>query len=206
MSFKILLDFKGMKIAELLVYVQNLISKTDKVEEYVDLQAQIDILISSYQEFVEAVDAASDGGRTLILIRNQAKQVMFKDLEKLVLLTELNANGNEAYATGAGFNLRSKGQRSTLPLEKPVLKYLRRGKKSGTLEGELVNFPKGVKEFSILYSLDGGVTKTNGTNCSGKRFVLDVGVTEQRVQVEGYFIGTFQRKSDVCEPMEIFVL
>jgi hypothetical protein len=121
-------------------------------------------------------------------------------------LTALHAKGDEGYPLGAGFNLKAKPQRSNLPLPRPVLKYLRRGVKSGTVEGELVDFPKGVREFSLLHSTDGGVTKSNGTSTSGKRFIIDLGVMEQRVQVSGYFLGTFQRKSDECDAMDVFVL
>jgi hypothetical protein len=87
-----------------------------------------------------------------------------------------------------------------------LIKYLRRGVKSGTVGGELVDFPKGSREFSLLHSTDGGVTKLNGTSTSGKRFIIDLGVMEQRVQVSGYFLGTFQRKSEECDAMDVFVL
>lgn len=206
MNFKILVDYKRFSIADLLAFVMQLISKTDGVAKYKAIQKQVDIVKLSYDTFVKAVDAASDGGKTLTLLRTQQKMVLIKDLGDLVLLTQLHANGDEAYATGAGFNTRAKPQRSNLPFPKPVLKYLRRGVKSGTVEGELKDFPKGVKEFSLLHSTDGGVTKSNGTSTSGKRFILDLGITEQRVQVSGYFLGTFQRKSDECDAMEVFVL
>lgn len=206
MSFKILLDFKKMKTGELLAFVLQLISKTDGVKHYKALQAQVDIVKLSYEVYVKSVDAASDGGKTLVLLKKQHKLQLFTDLEDLVLVTTLNAKGDEAYPLGAGFNLKAKTQRSNLPLPKPVLKYLRRGVKSGTVVGELVDFPKGAREFSLLHSTDGGVTKTNGTSTSGKRFTIDLEVVEQRVKVSGYFLGTFQRKSDECDALEVFVL
>lgn len=206
MNFKILVNYKRFPISELVAFVMQLISKTDGVSTYKAIQKQVDIVKLSYNAFVKAVDAASDGGKTLTLLRTQQKMVLLKDLGDLVLLTQLHANGDESYALGAGFNIKAKPQRSNVPLPKPVLKYLRRGIKSGTVEGELVDFPKGVREFSLLHSTDGGKTKTNGTSTSGKRFIIDLGITEQRVQVSGYFLGTFQRKSDECDAMDVFVL
>lgn len=206
MTIKVLLKFLKFKDADLITFVLQCISKTDGVEEYAMLQSQVDIVKESSEAFIKAVEAASDGGKLLVYLRKQEKLNLLQDMKKLALLVELNADGDEAFVLGAGFNLRSKPQRSNTPLGKPVLKYLRRGKKSGTVEGELVDFPKGVREFNLLYSTDNGITKTNGTSTSGKRFIIDLGFTEKRVQVSGYFIGTFQRKSDECEPMEVFVL
>lgn len=206
MTFKILLDFKKMPTGQLIAFVLQLISKTDGVAKYVDLQGQVDVVKLSYEAYIKAVDAASDGGKTLVLIQKQKKLAMFQDLQDLVLLTKLNAKGDESYPLGAGFNLQAKPQRSNEPLPKPVIKYIRRGIKSGTVVGELTDFPKGAREFSLLHSTDKGLTKTNGTSTSGKRFTLDLGITEQRVQVSGYFLGTFQRKSDESDAVEVFVL
>jgi hypothetical protein len=206
MDVKILLDFKKMNFGKLMVFVLQLISKTDGVALYAKLQEQVDLVKISNDVFAKSVEDASDGGRTLGVIRKQDRLKLIKDLQNLVLLTELHADGSEVYAIGAGFNLRQKPQRSNQPLPVPVFKYVRRGVLSGTIVGELVNFPSGAREFNLLHSTDGGLTKTNGTSSSGKRFVLDVGVVEQRVQVQGYFIGTFQRKSDVSDSMEVFVL
>jgi hypothetical protein len=206
MNVKILLDFKRLNDAELIAFVLQILSNTDGIVQYVKLQEQVDIVKASFDVYTKSVEAAADGGKTLNLIKKQDRIKLLKDLQTLVLLTELNADGSEVYATGAGFSIRQKPQRSNQPLPMPVFKYVRRGVKSGTIVGELVNFPTGAREFSLLHSTDGGVTSTNGTSSSGKRFVLEVGVVEQRVQVQGYFIGTFQRKSDLCAPVEVFVL
>lgn len=206
MTFRILFDFKKFIDAVVITFSGQLITKMDGVAKYAPLQAQVDVVKLATDAFSAAVDAASNGGKNLVRDKNDRKKELRAELEKLALLTQVQANGDSAYALNAGFNVQEKPQRSTAPLPQPVLKYLRRGEKSGTIVGEIENMPKGAKELCLLHSIDSFTTSANGTNSSSKKFTIDLGITEQRVQVRGYFIGTFQRKSDLSDSMEIFVL
>ena len=206
MRVQISLSFMQGTYGETEEFCRQVISKTDSVTRYVDLQAQVDIVKPSYLTFIDSVTAATHGGKLLTQAKLKAKNELLITMEDLAALAKVFAKGEESYATEAGFDLRKKAVRSNSPLERPELNYLKRGVLSGSIEGEIKNFPKGANEVGIKHSYDGWATVKNSIYTSGKKFNIENLEVKKDVEIKVCFIGTFQRKSDDSDPMSIFVL
>lgn len=207
MKLQVSLGFRRGTYGQIEEFANQVIIKTDGVAEYAALQEQVNIVKPLLTKFINAVAAASDGGKQLTQAKLAAKKELVDQLEVLALLTQINAKGNEFYLLGAGFNSRKKPVNNrNKPLAKPEWKYLRRGVLSGTVEGEVMNFPSGTKEIGIQYSYDGWQTAHNGTYTSGKKFIVKGLDIKREVELKLTFNGSFQRKSDASDAKGVFVL
>ena len=206
MRIQISLSFRRGSYGEIGEFCQNVISKTDGVPSYSELQAQVDIVKPLLATYENAVVAAMDGGKLLTQAKIKAKVNLLDAMEDLAALTKVYAEGVESYATDAGFQLKKKSVRSNQPLPQPEWNFLKRGVLSGTVEGEIKNLPSGVKEVGIKHSYDGWATEKNGTYSTGKKFVLAGLDVKKEVEVKVCYLGTYQRKSDDSLPMQVFVL
>jgi len=206
MSIQITASYKRGTFGEIEESCQQIILKTDGVARFKDLQKQVVIVKAKLSIFIAAVAEATDGGKLLTQAKMIAKKELVRELDALKDLVKVFAKDDETYVTGAGFTLRAKPVRSNLPLAEPEWNSLKRGKLSGTVEGEVRSMPKGVSELGIKYSYDGWVTEHNGTYSTGKKFVLKGLEVKKEVEVKVCFHGTFQRKSNDSLPMPIFVL
>ena len=206
MRIQISLSFRKGTYGEIEEFCQNVISRTDGVPAYNELQAQVDIVKPLLTTYDNAVVAAIDGGRLLTLAKLKGKNDLLDAMEDLASLAKVSAKGVPSYATNAGFQLKKKSVRSNQPFPKPEWNYLKRGVLSGTVEGEIKNLPVGVKEVGIKHSYDGWTTEENGTYSTGKKFVLAGLEVRKDVEVKVCFLGTFQRKSDDSLAMPVFVL
>ena len=206
MRIQISLSFRKGTYGEIGEFCQNIISKTDGVPAYSELQAQVDILKPLLTTYENAVVAALDGGRLLTQAKLKTKVDVLDAMEDLAALTKVYAEGVSSYVTDAGFHLKKKPVRSNQPLPQPEWNFLKRGVLSGTVEGEIKNLPAGVKEVGIKHSYDGWATEKNGTYSTGKKFVLAGLEVKREVEVKVCYLGTYQRKSDDSLAMPVFVL
>ena len=206
MSIQISLSFKFGTFAAISEFCHFIISKTDGVARYSDLQNQIDKIKPLLTTYDAAILAASDGGKLLTQAKREAKVELLNAMEILAALTKGFSNGDSTYVTDTGFQLRQKAVHSKQPLPQPEWVYLKRGILSGTIEGLIKNLPPGVKEIGIKYSYDGWVTEHNGTYCTGKKFILAGLEVKRDVEVKVIYHGTYQRKSNDSKPMPVFVL
>lgn len=206
MSIYITSSYKQGSYGDVEEACQQIILKTDDVARFSDLQQQVDIIKPLLKTFINAVAAATDGGKLLTQAKKKAKKELLKEMDYLKALVAVFAKGDEDYVTEAGFKLREKPVRNNQPLPQPKWIDLKRGILSGTVDGELKNFPKGVTTVGIKHSYDGWVTEKNGTYTTGKKFVLKGLEPKKEVEVKVCFNGTFQRQSDDSDPMRIFVL
>lgn len=206
MSINITSSYKRGSYGDIEEACQQIILKTDNIAPYANLQKQVNIIKPLLETFINAVAAATDGGKLLTQAKKKAKGELLNQMDILKALVIVHAKGDETFATGAGFKLRKKSIRNNQPLPEPEWAYLKRGILSGTVEGELKNFPKGVSEIGIKHSYDGWVTEKNGTYSTGKKFVLKGLDPKREVEVKVCFHGTFQRESNESVPMPVFVL
>lgn len=206
MRIQISLSFKQGTYAEIEKFGQQVILKTDGVKRYSDLQPQVTIVKSLFNTMVDAVAAASNGGKLLTKAKQEARKAFILGMEDLVDLVKVYAKGDETYVTGAGFDLIKKSTRSNAPFDRPKWNSIKRGVLSGTIEGEVKNFPKGVKELGIKHSYDGWMTENNGTYSTGKKFTLTGLDIKREVEIKVCFHGTYQRTSNDSVAMPIFVL
>lgn len=206
MRVQILDSFRKGNYGEVSEFCHFVISKTDGIARYADLQAQVDIVKPLLTAFDAAVVAALDGGKLLTQAKKDAKENLLDSMDDLKSLTKVFSKGDPTYATDAGFKLKPKPVRSQQPLPEPVIDSLKRGVLSGTIEGLIKDFPPGVKEIGIKYSYDGWVTENNGTYSTGKKFILAGLEVKREVEVKVCYHGTYQRKSNDSDAMHIFVL
>jgi len=206
MSIQVTSSYNRGSYGEVEESCQQIIFKTDGVARFSDLQQQVDIIKPLLQNFINAVAAATDGGKLLTQAKKKAKKELLVEMDMLKALVIVYAKGDPTYVTEAGFQLREKPVRNNQPFPQPQWVSLKRGVLSGTIEGELKKLPKGVTSVGIKHSYDGWVKELNGTYGTGQKFLLTGLDPKREVEVKVCFHGTFQRKSNDSDAMRIFVL
>ncbi len=202
----ILLTFKRYSDADLHVFSENVVEKTKGVTAYVDEQAQILIVEAATQAFAHAILEASTRDIVKTEIRNQKRILLLNELVQLAKLLQLHTGVDEDFFLAAGFDVRKTPVNHLNPLPRPVLRYIRQGVLSGSVDGESLHWPPSVKEIAAEYSSDNGQSWKNSTYSTGKRFNMDGLTPRNEYLVRIAYQGTRQRASDWSEPMGIFVL
>lgn len=206
MSFTITLAFKKLTNAFLLLFVKHVVSKMKDNPVYVDEAAQVEVVDLATEAFSSAITAAGSGDRTKITVMHQKRKLLEEEVTALARMMELRRIDDITFYTAPGFEVRKKPTRNTMPLQKPVIKSLKQGVLSGTLDGEVVEVPDGVTQLAIQQSSDGGIAWTNGSYSAGKRFSVEGLLTRNAYLVRVCFHGSNKRMSDWSDPMSLFVL
>jgi len=203
----ILLTFKKGPDAELLQFGNEVVAAMKDNPRYgADLQPQVLIVEDYLTQFQIAVNNAADGGHTLVQTRREKRKLLEKELTVLAKMLELHVDEDDTFFTGAGFQLRKQPERHLGPFPQPVLRYVRQGVMSGTVDGESLDLPDGVMQIGIEYSTDNGQTWHNGTYSTGKRFTIEALPPREEYLFHVCYQGTRQRLSDWSEPAGLFVL
>jgi hypothetical protein len=203
---KILLDFKRLPIAELLLFILNVIKKMKDNSKYEAESSRLKAVEASYDLLVVATTEADKGGAVKKDARDIQRGKTLKEMDMLVQLMELHTEAAETFFLEAGFQLRKTPTRQDGPLEKPIFNYVRQGVLSGTIDGAVKNYPVSATQLALRYSEDKGLTWVNGTYAAGKRFSM-VGLPIRKdVLVSACYHGTHQRMSDWSDPVSVFVL
>ncbi len=206
MLFTITLSFKKLTNAFLLLFVKHVVSVMKDNPVYAAEAAQVGIVDLANLAFTDAVTAAGSGDRTKITIMHQKRKLLEDEVTALARMMELRRIDDITFYTAPGFEVRKKPTRNFMPLQKPVIKFLKQGTLSGTLDGEVVEMPDGVTQLAIQRSNDGGIAWLNGSYSAGKRFNVSDLETRQAYLIRVCFHGSNQRMSDWSEPMGLFVL
>lgn len=202
----ILLDFKKFSNAELQVFAENVVEKTKAVPAYHDEQAQVLIVETATTAFATAIIEASTRDHVKIEIRDQKRVVLENELVQLAKLLQLHIDKGEDFYLAAGFQVRKTPVKHLNPLPRPVLRYVKQGVKSGSVDGESSDWPASVKEIAAEYSVDNGLNWVNSTYSTGKRFTMEGLVPRAEYFIRISYLGTHQRRSDWSEPVGVFVL
>ncbi len=206
MLFTITLAFKKLTNAIFLLFVKHVVSVMKDNKVYDQEAEQIGIVDLANQAFSDAVTAAGSGDRTKITIMHQKRKLLEDEVTVLAKMMELRRIDDITFYTAPGFEVRKKPTRNNMPLPKPVIKFLKQGTLSGTLDGEVVEMPDGVTQLAIQRSNDGGIAWLNGSYSAGKRFSAADLESRTAYLVRVCFHGSNQRMSDWSDPMGLFVL
>lgn len=206
MLYNVNLTFKKLTNALLVLFVNYVVSKMKSSSRYDSVKDQFILVDSSNQQFMQAVAEAATGDHNKIKVMHQKRGNLENELTALVRMMELTRDPDVTYYTEPGFEVRKKPVRNNMPLFRPVIKYLRQGTLSGSLDGEVVELPDGVTQLAIQQSIDGGIAWTNGSYSAGKRFSLEGLASRNSYLVRVCFHGSHKRMSDWSEPMALFVL
>ena len=206
MSFTITLAFKKLTNALLLLFVRYVVSKMKDNPVYAEEKKQVDVVDLAIGAFSTAITAASTGDRTKITVMHQKRKLLEDELTALARMMELRRVEDITFYTEPGFEVRKKPVRNTMPLQKPLIKALKQGVLSGTLDGEVIEIPDGVTQLAIQHSSDGGIAWTNGSYAAGKRFSVSGLAARNAYLIRVCFHGSFKRMSDWSEPKGLFLL
>ena len=206
MIFKILLSFKRYSDNDLSAFASDIVDNMKDNPVYEAEAARVTAISQTLAIFNQAMAKASDGGRTLKRIRNEKRELLLGEMVLLVTQLSLYADKDSSFFTATGFLLRKTPTRHEGPLPKAVLRYIRRGVLSGSVDGETDSFPDPVKQIAVEYSMDNGQSWQNGTYSTGKRFTVTGLPTKTDCQLRVCYHGTRQRTGDWSEPLGVFVL
>lgn len=204
--FFILMSFKMYLDAELLKFAREVVTLMKGKAKYTDEQAQVTAVEAQIEVFQVASDKAAEGTTTFINDSVKQREDLLAKLVVLTKLLEVHTTEEEAFFTEAGFKVRQKPVRSNAPLPSPVIDDVQRDVLSGSIRGEVKDFPKGVSQIAVEHSNDNGSTWYNGTYSTGKRFKLEGLTPRKEYLIRTCYVGTFQRRSDWSETKSIFVL
>ncbi len=173
MLFTIVLTFKKLTNALLVLFVNFVVSRMKNNATYVDEAAQVLVVETANTAFSTAITAAGTGDHTNIALMRKRRDTLENELTILTKMLELHPGEDVTFFTFPGFEVRKKPTRNLMPLTKPVIKALKQGVLSGTLDGEVVELPDGVTQVALQHSSDGGIAWTNGSYATGKRFSIE---------------------------------
>lgn len=206
MNYSITLSFKRLTNSLLVVFVNYVVSKMKNNPVYADEADQVDVVELANTAFSSSITEAATGDHNKISMMHKRRAALETEVVALAKMLELRRDVDTNFYTDPGFELRKKPVRSLMPLEKPVIKFLKQGILSGTLDGEVVDVPNGVTQLAIQHSMDGGQAWNNGSYSAGKRFGVSFLQPRNSYLVRLRFHGSFGRMSDWSDPMSLFVL
>lgn len=195
-----------MKEDKLRTHGTDVIQATYNVAAYETVKTEVEEVKATFDVFDAACVAAANGGTTLTQAKNAAKVTFLKALDSLGTALQLTVQEDLAYITNAHYDYRTQPSRSDAPLPDPELDFVLAGVLSGTVDGKVKEFPKGVKAIGIEYSKDGGLNWQNGAYSTGKKFTVASLAVRQDYLIRVLFHGTFQRTSNPSKPIPVFVL
>ncbi len=197
-----------MNPSDLLAFTYAVKTNLANHARYTSLQSLNTELGNACDAFTAAEAAAKEGGTAERILRD-AKMVDIRAmLEKIALQLDLMAHPaqDETVIVEAGFRVQGvPGARNRTPLGRAEILTIKRGKKSGSIQGKCRPMP-GVVKFSLEWSDDNGAHWHNGTYSQGSTFLLEGLTSEKRYWLRACPLGTHRRTGDWSEPVTLFVL
>lgn len=206
MIYIIILSFKKLTNSLLLLFTTFVVTRMKNNATYVDEADQVLVVETANTAFSEAITAAASGDHHSIGLMHKHRDSLEKELTILTKMLELHTDQDVLFFTYPGFEVRKKPSRNFMPLSKPVIKALKQGILSGSLNGELVDYPEGVNQVALQHSSDGGIAWTNSSYSAGKRFSIEGLPPRNAYLVRACYHGSNKRMSDWSDPMGLFVL
>lgn len=195
-----------MTLPQLRTHGSNVTTATFDIPAYLSVKPEADDVKLKYDLFETACVAATNGGKTLNQMKDKRKVEFLVSLDVLGTALQLNVGDDLTFITNAYYEYRVQPVKSDAPLPDPNLLYVKAGVLLGTVEGKLIDLPKGVRTVALEYSVDEGVTWQNGTYSTGKKFIITGLTSRTDILVRAIFHGTFQRSSNPSTPVPVFVL
>lgn len=195
-----------MNLPVLRSHGSNVTTATFDVSAYLSVKPEADDVKLKYDLFETACVAAANGGKTLNQMKDKRKEEFLGSLDALGTALQLNVGDDLTFITNAYYEYRLQPVKSDGPLPDPNLLYVKAGALLGTVEGKLVNLPKGVRTVALEYSNNDGLTWRNGTYTTGKKFTISGLISRTEILVRAIYHGTFQRSSNPSAPVPVFVL
>lgn len=206
MYFTIVLAFKKLTNAMLLLFTNYVVTRMKNNATYTEEADQVEVVELANNAFSDSITAAATGDHTNVKLMQKRRQTLETELTILARMLELRRMSDVTFYTYPGFEIRKKPTRNLMPLSKPVVKYLKQGVLSGSLDGEVTELPDGVTQLAIQHSSDGGIAWTNGSYSAGKRFSVEGLTARNAYLIRVCFHGSNKRMSDWSDPMGLFVL
>jgi len=190
----------------LVIFVNYVVSRIKNNATYAAEADQVAVIELANTAFSAAISAAGTGDHTNVALMHKHRDTLENELTTLAKMLELHRGESVTFFTYPGFDVRKKPSRNLMPLAKPVIKALKQGVLSGTLDGEVVQIPDGFTQLAVQHSSDGGIAWTNGSYSAGKRFSVENLPARNAYLVRVCFHGSNKRMSDWSDPMGLFVL
>lgn len=200
--------FKRMTPSEMLSFSLAVKTNLSSKPRYTALQTLTAELTAACDAFTIAETAAKEGGATERILRDAKMVDLRATLEKIALQLELMASEppDETAILDAGYQLQGvPGARVRTPLGRAEIVSIKRGKKSGSIQGKCRPM-SGVVKFSLEWSDDNGAHWHNGTYSQGSLFLMEGLTAEKRYWFRACPLGTHRRIGDWSEPATLFVL
>lgn len=106
MQRTVVMSFKTLPQAEVILFAANVILKMDGVAAYLVHKKDVDALIPIAQAFSNAFNDALNNDAVLNMVKDRKHVVLLKQLEVVAIDVDDVAVGNKEYIIGAGFAVR----------------------------------------------------------------------------------------------------
>ncbi len=116
MKVDVLIDFSKFSDDELAIEAQHIIDKMTGNTNFPSSVPSVDEVATAKGEFVTALAACNDGGKSATLVKNQKRTVLIELLRALGLFVQVNCNNDLNIALSSGFKTKKdKEPRGVLP-------------------------------------------------------------------------------------------
>lgn len=156
---KINLGFSRYTDAALLVLAQAILAALTGNAFFTTPTPALTVLQTAINDYMAALSAAQEGGKTNVATKNAKKQDLIDLLIQLGNYVMLTANGDEVMLTSSGFPLMKERQ-PLPPLEKPEILKLENGTNSGELN-VTIGSVTGARTYVYQYTQDPATDNSN---------------------------------------------
>ncbi|MFK8006770.1 MAG: hypothetical protein AB8H03_10375 [Saprospiraceae bacterium] len=204
-------DFNKLNQANLSVFGQLVVGKTDGNAKYQVMETQVADLKAKSLAYDQALVAAANRGTEFIQLKNIAKQALLVSFNLFANALELYADGNEDFIIETGLSVRAKPTKSTLPLQVPQKPTNIFVKSTGNVGELMVHFELPNKEHVITVAAEHRIVNvdapyTNGKYFSGVKGLMKNLPSQSMVEVRFNAIGRDDLKSGWTTPIVVPVL
>lgn len=170
---KINLGFSRYTDAALLVLAQAILDALTGNTFFPTPTPTLASLQTSITEYMDALSAAQEGGKTNVATKNARKQDLIEMLIQLGNYVTLTSNGYEVMLASSGFPL-AKERQPMPPLVKPEITKIESGINSGELN-VFINSIKGARTYVYQYTLEPLSESSNwvSNNSTHVKFAFD---------------------------------
>jgi len=202
-------SYQRARQSTLAAFAKSVIARTTGVDEYRDLQAQVQPLAGLLDDYQNKLSVARNRGRAEILAKNLAQTALIKQLNMVATALEELAQDQEQLIVSAGFTVQQETSfRYNTKLPTPIITRAtstgKRGEVRIQVDDQVPAYA--VATHAIEYSLDRESGWINSTYHSHRNFVADGLPHAQQLWLRLKSLGHGNSKSDWSEPVLVAVL
>jgi hypothetical protein len=130
---KAVANFSAMEDAGLSIYAGAVAKGMTGNSDLSKSPVEIAVFSANVRAFTDAIQAALDGGKNAIALKDKQRKIVVRDMKVLAIYVQNNCNDDMSIFTSSGFIAQTPVKTSGLPVAMPTIRNLDYGAVSGQL-------------------------------------------------------------------------